>query len=231
MIKFLGSKNKKPEKMPKLGKGMVPTNKVKELSNKGFSEPEIIDILRKEGFSSEEIDSGLTQAVRIGVTGEAGEYMTRLPTLQELQMQPQPIQQSMPFIMQESGPPPQVPEPSMQLQQTYYPQADYNTEELVEAIVQERMGELNQKLTEFRGKYSNLERKMLDLHNQLSVISKSKSESEHVILSKIDSFGSTITEMNGRLSGLEKAFKEALPALIESVRALTDLVGRFKREA
>jgi len=90
---------------------------------------------------------------------------------------------------------------------------------------------LNGKLTEFRSKYNNLERKMADLHNQLSVVSKSKSESEHIIVSKLDSYGDTLSDMNARLSSLEKAFKEALPALIESVRALTDLVGRFKREA
>jgi hypothetical protein len=40
----------------------------------------------------------------------------------------------------------------------------------------------------------------------------------------------TMVEMTGRLSSLEKAFKDALPALIESVRSLTDLVQRVKRE-
>jgi len=237
LIKFLGAnKKKEPEKTPRIGKGMVPIEKVKSLSNKGFSEPEMIDVLRKEGYSSEEIDSALTQALKIGVTGESGDSMTKPPTLQELQtqqiqtpLQP-PIQPQMPAIPQNTQIP-QVPEPSMQFQQTYYPEGDYNTEELVESIVQERMGELNSKLTEFRSKYSNLERKMADLHNQLSVVSKSKSESEHVIVSKLDSYGDTLADMNARLSSLEKAFKEALPALIESVRALTDLVGRFKREA
>ena len=42
---------------------------VKELSDKGFSEPEMIDVLRKEGFSAEEIDRGLTQALELKVSG------------------------------------------------------------------------------------------------------------------------------------------------------------------
>lgn len=234
LIKFLGGGGKKqPESVPKLGRGMVPTDKVKGLSDKGFSEPEIIDILRKEGYSSEEIDSALTQALKLSVTGQPGSTVERPPTLRELQMQSNELNppiQSMP-ILDEYNQPPQIPEPSMQFQQqAYYPQGGYDTEELIESIVQERMGELDQKLTEFRSKYASLERKMMDLHNQLTIISKNKSESENLILNKIDSFGTNINEMNARLSSLEKAFKEALPALIESVRSLTDLVSRLKRE-
>jgi DNA-binding transcriptional MerR regulator len=230
LIKFLGSKNK-PEKSPKLGKGMIPTEKIKSLSNKGFSEPEIIDVLRKEGYSSEEIDSGLTQALKLGVTGQAEGSMSAPPTLQELQAQSQltgtnPQPQMPPSMQQEQV---QMPEQSMEFQQNYYPANDYNTEELLESIVQERMSELDHKLVEFKDKYKNLERKMADLHNQLTVISKNKTESDHAIMSKLDSFGNNLVEMNSRLSSFEKAFKEALTDLNESVRSLTDLVGRLKR--
>jgi len=178
--------------------------------------------------------------LKLGVTGGEEGSMTKPPTLQELQTQQMEMQtfpqqmspQPQIFGMkQENVQVPQIPEPSMQFQQTYYSNGDYNTEELVESIVQERMGELDGKLTEFRTKYNNLERKMADLHNQLSTISKSKSQSDHAIISKLDSYGDTLINMNAKISSLEKAFKEALPALIESVRALTDLVGRLKREA
>ena len=238
MIKFFGSKKKnEPEKSPGLGKGSIPTNKIKSLSNKGFSEPEIIDILRKEGYSSDEIDSGLTQALKLGVTGHGEGEMNTMPTLQELQsQQAQQTQQNFPQNQMMGGgqddfQSPQMPEQSMQYQQNYYQAGDYNTEELVESIVQERMTELDSKLGEFRSKYKDLERKMADIHNQLSIVSKNKSETEHAIMSKLDSYGNSLNEMSGRLSSLEKAFKEALPALIESVRSLTDLVGRLKREA
>jgi len=229
-LKFLNSSKKEPEKVGKIGKGIVPIEKIRAMSEKGFSEPEIIDVLRKEGYSSEEIDSGLTQALKLGVTGQMEGSVSKLPTLQELQSQqidqgfnefaPQP-QQSFQDI--------QIPEQSMSIQDTYYG-SDYNPEELVESIIHERMGELDSKLSEFRSKYTELERKMANLHNQLTIISKSKSESEHLIISKLDSLSEIISEMNGRISSLEKAFREALPALIESVRSLTDLVGRIKRE-
>ncbi|MEM5824804.1 MAG: hypothetical protein QXW04_02135, partial [Candidatus Aenigmatarchaeota archaeon] len=56
MVLF-GSKKEKKE-----GRGEIPTEKVKNFLNKGFSEIEIIDILRKEGYSPEEIDKALMQA-------------------------------------------------------------------------------------------------------------------------------------------------------------------------
>ncbi len=228
LLKLFESKKNQPEKSPKLGKGFVPMEKVKNLSEKGFSEPEIIDVLRKEGYSSEEIDSALTQALKLGVTGDSEFQMERPPTLKELQVSEQePQQQMLPDFQQ---PVTQMPEQSMQYQQ-YYPQNEYNTEELIESIVQERMGELDKKLTDFRARYVNLERKMSDLNNQLTIASKSSGETEHTIISKIDSVIDNISDMNAKVSSLEKAFKEALPALIESVRSLTDLVARLKREA
>ena len=45
MIKLFGGGK---EEAPPLGKGNVPTDRVKDLSSRGFSEPEIIDVLRKE---------------------------------------------------------------------------------------------------------------------------------------------------------------------------------------
>ena len=229
MIKFLGMGKKKPETVKKIGKGFIPTDKVKDMSKKGFSEPEIIDVLRKEGFSSNEIDSALTQALKIGVTGEE-ELPGKLPTLQELQAQ-QATPPVLPGMEQPAPQMPQIPEPSMQYpQQQYYPTEEYTSEELIESIVQERMGELNQRLTDFKAKYAVLERKMADLHHQLSTMSKGRSETEEKILNKIDSFKDTLNDINARMSSLEKAFKEALPALIESVRSLTDLVQRIKRE-
>lgn len=210
--------------METLGKGFLPVDKVKQLSSKGFSEPEMIDILRKEGFSSDEIDRALTQTLTIGVTGE--EHNEKLPTLKELQTQP--------FSSSGENPPLFVPqqEPANQpVYQQYYPQEDYSTEELVEAIVQERMMELDDKLGDFREKYSGMERKISDIHHRLEIISKSRSQRDDVLLAKADSMKENLAEIEAKISSLEKAFKDTLPALIESVRSLTDLVQRLKREA
>lgn len=225
MIKFLGfGKKKEPEQMKLVGKGFLPTDKVKQLSSKGFSEPEIIDVLRKEGFSAEEIDRALTQALAIGVTGE--EQTQSLPTLRELQTQPTTEE---PFYQSEFPLQPE-PQPETQYPAESYPAETYSPEELVESIVQERMVELDQKLTEFRDKYSSLERKITDVHNRLSILSKVRGQRDDALLAKMDAMKDGLADIEAKMSSLEKAFRDALPALIESVRALSDIVQRFKKE-
>ena len=225
MIKFLKFGGGGEESGPALGKGFVPVNRVKELSVKGFSEPEMIDVLRREGFSAEEIDRALTQALRLGVTGEP-ESTSTLPTMESMQMQQQTPSNQVP----------QIPERSLQYPEQYPPQypaqqEGYGTEELKESIVQERMNGVDQRFHELSSKQTDLERGLSSLHHQLSIMSKGRTQTEEMMISKIDSFKDTLLEISARMSSLEKAFKEALPALIESVRALIDLVQRFKRES
>lgn len=214
-------KKKKEEEMPKLGKGFIPIDRVKELSGKGFAEPEIIDTLRKEGFSAEEIDKGLTQALKTGVTGEKTPVFpprkekTTLPTLEELK----PIKPEIPA----------VPETTMP-EEYYYPEA-YTTEEYVDSLVSEKMREVEESVSEFSRKYGELEKKIEAIHEQLSLMTRGKPEEAQLLITKLEAFKDTIGDVDTRLSSLEKAFKETLPALIESVRALSDLVQRLKREA
>ena len=221
MIKFFGKG--KEEKIP-VGKGDIPTDRVSDLSGKGFSEPEIIDVLRKEGYGADEIDRALTQALKIGITG-GPERPAGLPTLEELQPQ-----QAQPFGAVPEPNMPQMPERSLTYPQQTYPTQGYGTEELVESIVHERMSAVDEKLNEFRVKYADLERNISDLHHQLSILSQGRSEAEDKILNKIESFKESLNDMNNTMSSLDKAFKDALPALIESVRSLSDLVHRLKKE-
>lgn len=238
MIKLFGlGDKKKPEKNPKMGKGFVPTDRVKDMSKKGFSEPEIIDALRKEGFDAKEIDRALTQALKVGVTGEPEEKENKIPTLQELQsrasQQPpkEPPMPSFPQPEQTEQVGPQMPEEMPYEGQQYYPPSqDYGTEELIESVVHEKAGEFDRKFTEMKAKNMALERRLADLHNQLTMMSKGRTQTEEAILTKIEVFKESLDDIGAHLSSLEKAFKDALPALIESVRSLTDLVNRIKKE-
>jgi len=214
-------KKKEPEKMA--GRGFLPIDRIKEFSSKGFSEPEIIDALRKEGFSADEIDKGLTQVLRAGVTGEPQpassflqkpEERSQLPTLDQLQV-PKPEM-------------PQIPETS--LPQEYYTE-QYPTEEYIDYLVKERVGEVNEKISEFIIKYKEVEKRMIEVHEQLNTLAQARTGEQQQILARIDDLRETASDVDTRLGSLEKAFKETLPALIESVRALCDLVQRLKAEA
>ena len=66
-------------------------------------------------------------------------------------------------------------------------------------------------------RYADVERKMAQIHEQLNSLSRAGTTDQQLLLSKIDSFKETIDDVSARVNSLEKAFKETLPALIESV--------------
>ena len=72
---------------------------------------------------------------------------------------------------------------------------------------------------------------MESISQQLNQLLQTRSGEHQQIISRIDNFTETVGDVNIRVGSLEKIFRETLPALIESVRALSDLVQRFKREA
>ncbi len=209
------------------GKGSMPVERVRDLTGRGFSEVEVIDVLRKEGYSPEEIDNALTHALKFAATTPQPQQQGQmdyqksepaLPTLEEI----------IPKTQQQT---PQIPETS--LPQEYYQgyQQNYPTEEYVDYVVQARMGEINQRITEFSVKAQEIERRIQEVSDRINEIMSLRNAEQTQILSKIETFKEGAGDIEIRIGGLEKAFKETLPALIESVRGLTDLVQRFKREA
>lgn len=237
MMKFPFFSKKKPG--ASAGRGYAPAERVKELSFRGFSEIDIIDVLRKEGFSPQEIDNALTQTTKAGVEGRGGsaspaagfsyQTPTQTPTFPPPKKEEAPS--GLPTLEEITAPEqaemPTVPETSLP---GGYGQ-EYPTEEYIDYVVQERLQDYAEQINEFVTMYKELERRINDIRNQLSILSQARTGEQQQIISKIDVFRESVDDLNARISGLEKAFKETLPALIESVRALSDLVQRMKREA
>ena len=232
---------KKPEES---GRGYIPTERIKELIFRGFSEIDIIDVLRKEGFSPQEIDKALTQAMRAGVEGGPSPVPgSQGGSTAQQRFPPQPAQtptfpppapqetpSALPTLEQITSGETEMPTvPETSLPSSY--SQEYPTEEYIDYVVQERLQDYAQQINEFVTRYKELEQRINDIRNQLTVLSQAKTGEQQQIITKIDTFRDSVEDLNARISGLEKAFKETLPALIESVRALSDLVQRLKREA
>ncbi len=196
---------------------IAPSDRVKELAAKGFSEPEIIEILRKEGYRPEEIDRGLRESLKMTVSPppkpEEKPQLPTLPTLEEL----------VPPKKEEK---PEVPETS--LPESYY---EYPIEDYVDTLIQARLSEVDEKIKEFSIKYGEMEKRLASINEQLNELIKARPTEQQQLIQKMESITEGVNELGIRLANLEKAFKEALPALIESVRALSDIVHRLKSSA
>ena len=198
-------KKQQPQVIP--GKGFVPIDRVREMAARGFSEPEMIDILRREGFSADEVDKGLTSALRIGVTGEQPPQQWQ-PTYQQPQQQQQPYQwpsqQQSQWSPQQQQPQPsssglptlqsleiqpqqeampQIPETS--LPEGYYSQ-QYSDQDYIDYIVQQRVAEVNERMEDFQRRYAELQRRIEDLSNDLRNMSVKSGPAQGQIMSKME---------------------------------------------
>lgn len=218
---------KKKEQSMTPGKGYAPVERIKELAGRGFSEPEMIDVLRREGFGPDEIDNALTHALRVGVNRDAGMPQQLNPPAEQTSPRSElpTLEQLLPQGRQEQ--PLQVPETSLPQQSAY---EHYAPEDYIDAIVQARMGDVEDRINEFSLKSQQLEKEMQIIHDQLNDVLKARTSQQQQILERIDDFREAVTDVTVRIGSLEKAFKDTLPALIESVRALSDIVQMMKRQ-
>ncbi|MEM1687410.1 MAG: hypothetical protein QXE43_00625 [Candidatus Aenigmatarchaeota archaeon] len=229
MVLF-GSKKEKKE-----GRGEIPTEKVKNFLNKGFSEIEIIDILRKEGYSPEEIDKALMQA-SIEIKSS---QLFQSSQFQISQSQSQP--QSPPQTPQ----PPQISPLQTQIVETKQAQPtsiqneikesfeesqiDYiSLQEYIDYLLRSKTQEINKRLMEINLKFKELEERVLGLKEEIESVSKGTKEDLNKILNEIRLNRDNINDLSIKVETLNKTLKELLPSLIESVRLLSEIIQKLK---
>lgn len=289
---FFGKKGEK-------SKG-VPLREIKDMNSQGMSETEMIDDLRKKGYSAKDIDKGLSMVVKDKVEAETASYggqqqgggfsarpqgfpqaQNNLSSVNRQNLNPQfdssigpmglpnerfdvpdfsqrqgQMNQRQDFSRQPQFPEPQgFPEPSGGIKpvQGFPVPQEYGTrthsgmpedlgeaeeeeivpvefEELIEELIEEKWGGVDDKINEWEKKLEELETKFSDMKEDVDDIKGLQKESKKVISDKVEKFGSDIIDIETRMMSLEKAFKEFLPTLTDNVRTLSDLVEKMKKK-
>jgi DNA repair exonuclease SbcCD ATPase subunit len=190
---------KKQQRMP-------PIERVKELSSHGFSEPEIIDVLRKEGYSPQEIDLALTEVLK-------EKLQTPVPTRQK-------EEEKIPSFEDV------VKKVKFEQQTQLQPEQQYSWDDYfnyIDYLVHSRIGEINNELEKINTKYQYLERRIEEINLNVRESVSKKEETYIQILRKFDELNSSMADLAQRIIALEELLKDILPPLIESVRSLTKM--------
>jgi hypothetical protein len=211
----------------------VPTEKVRELASEGKNEKEIIEYLRRVGYSDDQINQALNRVLKFKVTGEisGGEDIPPPP-------RPRPQPSGERFI----APPPQ-PSPFTQMMardiDTEFRESpviditeaeEIALEELIEEIISEKWGDVINQLEGFENRDVELNRRMESIERRISMIQQVQSEERKKLQDKIEETISLIENLESRTSSIEKAFKEFLPTLVENVRSLSTVASKLKSQ-
>jgi hypothetical protein len=251
---------------------IVPTDEVRALSSRGVSEPDIIRNLRREGYSTTEIDQAMKDALRSRVSGdfynnrpvvnEYGEASLGPPPENAPSREELPRNLGYPISAGEDDddlpPPPYEPQQGQQAQEPEYPEmpsGEYfepvpqrrmpapsrmlqrgggidrkEIEELAEVIVEEKVRELRERFKAVDMQFQQYSRKLDSVLDEISRMRNDKSGEIHGIESKIDNYNRSMEGVNARIESMEKALRDSLSPMLESLRSLADLVRSMKEK-
>ena len=145
------------------------------------------------------------------------------------QNQTQPQQQQQTQQAQQQRPQQQTQQATGGQEQTQG-EIDPAVEELIETIVAENFERVK---TEFENVYEELDtigEELQDLESRVDELEIRDDEDQQEFVQKVDEIEEHIDDYESRIGGLEKAFQQVLPSLVDNVRDLTGLVQEIKQE-
>jgi len=104
-------------------------------------------------------------------------------------------------------------------------------EELAEVIVEEKLRELKERFKVVDAQFQQVNRKVDSMSDEMNRVRMEKSNEVKGIEGKIDGYSRNMDEINGRMESMEKALKDSLSPMLESMRSLADLVKSMKEKS
>ncbi len=220
------------------GMGRLPVEEVRSLGDQGYSDDEISEALRDRGYSYGEINEAMNQAVRDRtvereesgggprdpVRGPAvedddlweGEEVPRDDTdIEEFQSEPEP-----------------EPEPAGEGGGGFGQPSGVSVEEeeLIETIVAEYFTDVEDEFENVYHEIDALAGAVEELQDRVEEIEIRDDEDQQEVVQKVDEMEDYLQQSQSRIGGMEKAFQQVLPSLVENVRELSTLVKDMKEE-
>ncbi|WP_414837872.1 hypothetical protein ACK3SF_00500 [Candidatus Nanosalina sp. VS9-1] len=234
------SQSQQQQSISQVGGGNLKRT-VKGMFKQGYDEDQIRNELQGQ-YSSDDINRAINNVVTSSATGDSnsggpepmspyqGDDEAVSPMdegyNQEDQNQNQGQNQQMQQQTQQSSGN-QQNQPQLQTGENT---VDPQIEELIETIIAENFQKVE---TEFQNVYSELdmiEEKLEELDSRVHDLEVRDDEDQKEFVQKMDEVEDHIDSYESRIGGLEKAFQQILPSLVDNIRDLTGLVQEIKRE-
>ncbi|MBI3413689.1 MAG: hypothetical protein HY051_06470 [Candidatus Aenigmarchaeota archaeon] len=103
-------------------------------------------------------------------------------------------------------------------------------EEVVEAVVEEKWKQLEFRIDAIEKRFDAVNERLHDIDLQMRTIKESGTAASGGIEGKIDRYRENLDQIDSRIGSIEKAFKETLPSMIESVRAVNDSLQKMNKQ-
>lgn len=218
----------------------VPTDEINKMMKKGMNDKDIIRHLKAKGYPYNLIEKAMLHAVKRGVDDK---HEKKKP--QEYDVPEQD------FFNDEGtdssgvedlfGPPPQHEEPEYaepaeeEYQQDYqdyqdlpqFSEQSQPVEEIVEGLVEEKWQRFQDEMIRLEDSIERTKADMKNIEERVHAAGKETPSTE--LDSRLTEFGDRMDDIEARIGGLERAFKQFLPALTRNIESLSGMVAELKK--
>ncbi len=199
-----------------------PVEKVKEYIASGMPEADIIKTLKSAGYSFREIDAALNNALKTGVGTET--YMDDAP-----------LQETVPDT-DTLEPLAEIPEENKIVAPQVFAGDDEGSEkinveeleEVVNSIADEKMRAFKIDIEKSANSVLVFAEKLNSVSNGLDSIKTTWEKSNADTEKKLGEFHAKLDDFEPKILGLERAFKDIMPNLVDSVREVKEAIHEIR---
>ena len=197
---------------------LLPIEDIKTMERRGMSDKDIIKELKHKGFSYKDIEKAMLEAVKDGVgDNPAARSGFEAFTPPEDYYSPPAAAQSLQMPTFEE----QFP------QELEGEQSDVVIEELIEGIVEEKWQQFEERMTKIEESLEHINAQLKQYEVRLMQPQNAPSKELEI---KMNDISDHLDDMDARVGGLEKAFKQFLPSLTRNIEALSHMIHEIKEK-
>ena len=202
--------------MPEYGMGSisataVPLSSIADLKGQGMSNNQIIQTLQRQGYTSTQIFAALSVA-----TSQPPASTQTLNTPPPMRMVMDPI-----------------PSPGGMMRPQYSPPtpglASSDTEEMVEAIIDEKWNYLISDINKIIAWKEATESRITKMDQQMNDLKDSFDKLQQAVVGKVGEYDQHILEVGAEVKAMEKVFSKVLPVFTDNVAELSRVADQMKR--
>ena len=215
---------KKDEEVPAQPSAQgTPTDQVLNLRSQGLTDNQIIQALQKDGFTSDQIFNGMSQADIKG-----GIETAPVPPQMDMNA-PQEAPPQLPVMDQGFTPPPPPTQLPVMDQgfQNFESNGNERIEEIAEAIIDEKWNMLVKDINkivewkeEMNSKITKVETEVIDLRGDFDKLHKA-------IISKIDEYDKNLSDVGSEIKAMNQIFQKVLPTFTENINELSRITEKL----
>ncbi|MBI4174583.1 MAG: hypothetical protein HY517_02970 [Candidatus Aenigmarchaeota archaeon] len=192
----------------------VPIDEVSKMTKKGMSDKDIIKHLKSKGYSYEAIESAMLKAVKDNVDDTPRQVETEPPAMNDIFEMPHP-EYSQPTQMEA------MPDFGAEIEQP-----EVMLEELIEGIVEDKWRKFDDRLKKIDDNFDKIRAEIKQFEVKLD---QNRRESPtHELDGRMADISDQLEDLEARVGGLEKAFKQFLPSLTRNIESLSHMIHDMK---